>query len=238
MSNLQRTKDVRPRFGGLAAVRDFASRLPGAEIAREVYQGVEEIALTELKQRLDSIAPENRPSITDASSATLAKKVHPRELLASLIDEATEQDSDEAKRSLYTALLLQLTPDEACMLAALSDGTEFALIDVAVGNPLTGVRAVARNFCSIDRGAAVKLRGYVPAYISHLGALGLAELGPEQTELDMKYQILEGSQEVQALSKKLKSQHKSVRFLRKTLHITALGKELWAYCDPAESAHR
>lgn len=218
-------------------MREMAARLPGASIAREVYQGVEQIALNELKQRLEAL--DSKPvSPPDTSATGLSRQVHPRELLSALLLESTEQDADEARRSLFTSMLLQMTPDEACMLAALSDGSEFALIDIATGNALTGQHIVARNFCSIERGAAVKLREYVPAYITHLRAMGLVDIGPEQPTLEMKYQILEGHPEVQRLIKPLKKKNRSVKMIRRSLKLSSLGAQLWRFCDPADSKHR
>ncbi len=234
MSQLERARP-RPRLPGrLAAMREFASRLPGADIARDLYEGIEEVALNELKHRLDAVDARD-PSPPETSALGLAHRSHPRQLLASLLEESTEQDADTARRMLFTTTLMQLTPDEACMLAALTDGGEYAVVHVGTGNSVTGVRVIARNFCSLDRGAPVKLREFVPAYVARLIGLGLADLLPENRDLEMKYQILEGSPQVQAVVKHQQSLGRNTRFQRRSLRISKFGTELWTYCDPANA---
>lgn len=214
----------------LSKVLELATRLPGADRAQEVFESVEAIALRELKARLDRLSPSDEP-LPEDSAVMLAKRVHPRVLLSSLLEGAVEQDADAARRSLYNSMLLELTPDEAVLLATLSDEAEFALVNISVGTKLGVQKVVARNFCSIDRAAPVKLREYVPTYVGHLLALGLVEIGPEKPELDVKYQIVEGDRRVLALSKQLEQRHRSVKTQRRSLKISELGRDLWRYCD-------
>ena len=232
MSELQKAFVNRLRPQRFTAMRELASRLPGAAIAKEAFQDLEQIALSELKQRLDAVSPQ-KPQAPDASVSALAQRVHPRMLLSALLDEAAEQDQDMAKRGLFTSILLELTADEACLLAALSDQTDFALINITVGSGIGGQAVVASNFSSIERSAPVKLRDYVPAYLDHLLGLGLCEIGPEIKELEVKYQILEGHPKVQTIVKQLKPAHRTVKFQRRSLRISQLGQDLWGYCDPA-----
>ncbi len=232
MSELQKAIAQRARPERLTRLRDLASRLPGAGLAREAYEGIEHFALSELKHRLDAIDPPQAHA-RENTAATLSQRMHPRLLLSALLDEASEQSKDAAQRALYTSILLELTADEACLLAALSDGTEYPLINITVGNIRTGVRVAASNFCSIERGAPVKLRDYVPSYIDHLLSLGLAEIGAENRSLEMKYQILEGGPKVSNLVRELSQRNRNVKFQRRSLHISELGRDLWAYCDPA-----
>lgn len=232
MSELQKFIGGQLRSERANRMRQFAARLPGAAAAREAYDSLEQVALTELKQRMDAASPP-RPGAPAATAGSLSKRVHPRRLLTSLLDESAEQDKDSAQRSLYTAILLELTPDEACLLATLSDESEFALVNITVGNAVSGIKQVAGNFCSIERVAPIKLRDYCPAYIEHLLSLGLAEVGVENKTLEMKYQILEGHPKAMIISKELGKTHRSVRYQRRTLKISELGLDLWAFCDPA-----
>lgn len=234
MSELQKADTRIRRAERRPRLFDLAARLPGAGLAREAYEGIEHFALTELKNRLDAVSPAP-PTPGDTTSRTLSQRTHPRVLLSALLDEATEQDREAAQRALYTAILLQLTSDEACMLAALSDGSEFALVNITVGTLRTGTRVAARNFCSIERGAPVKLRDYVPAYITHLHSLGLVDIASENRDLEMKYQILEASPRVSGLIRDLSQNNRNVKTQRRTLRIAPLGRDLWSYCDPARA---
>ena len=234
MSELQKAHARRNRPERRPRLLDIASRLPGAGLAREAYEGIEHFALTELKNRLDAVDPP-LPAPGETTSQTLAQRTHPRILLSALLDEATEQDREAAQRALYTSILLQLTADEACILAALSDGSEHALVNITVGTLRTGTRVAARNFSSIERGAPVKLRDYVPAYITHLYSLGLVEIANENRDLEMKYQMLEASPRVSGLVRELSQRNRSVKTQRRALRLAPLGRDLWSYCDPAKS---
>ena len=234
MSELQKADTRIRRAERRPRLFDLAARLPGAGLAREAYEGIEHFALTELKNRLDAVNPPT-PSPGDTTSRTLSQRTHPRVLLSALLDESTEQDREAAQRALYTAILLQLTSDEACMLAALSYDSEFAQVTLTDATLRTGTRVAARNFCSIERGAPIKLRDYVPAYITHLYNLGLVEITSENRDLEMKYQILEASPRVSGMVRELSQHNRNVRTRRRTLRIAPLGRDLWSYCDPAKA---
>ena len=235
MNQLQKAQRLNPWQARLAQVRDMARRIPGADVAFEAYENLEYVALSELRNRMARLDRGGAQPLRNDTTASLSHRIHPRELLTALLDDAAEQTPDDAQRSLYTSILLELTPDEACLLAALSDGHRFPLINLSIGTKLSGYRPLAGNFSSIQKFASVKLRDYVPAYIDHLLALGVAETFPEDKAQDTQYQILEGDPRVRAIITGLGPQQKNVRFDRRTLGISDLGRDLWRYCHPIPS---
>lgn len=215
----------------LNKIRDIATAMPGAKRAQAAMESVESFALNELKARLDKLEPRTKVP-TDDRRTTLTKRLHPSVLLRELLEGALEQDKDAALESLYTSILLELTPDEAVLLATLSDGEDFPLVNICASSRMGQQKVIAGNFCAIDRAAPVKLRDYVPAYIDHLMNLGLAEIGPEDRALDVNYQIVEGHPKVLEIIKEMSPRYRGVKTQRRTLHISALGRDLWQYCDP------
>lgn len=213
----------------LLRIGDIAAQLPGAQSVQELLGATEQRVLSELKGRLDKLP--NPQALAGAGSAA-ADGEHPGQILARLLNQNTEQNRDAAIAALYRALVKELLPDEASLLAALADNTRYALLHVVIGGTLAARQPIAENFCGIAQASSVKLRDEVPGYIAHLRSLGLVQEGPEDKSLEIKYQILEGSLAVQQCVADLKKQGKTARMLRRSLKISALGAALWAYCEP------
>lgn len=213
-------------------VQKFANRLPGADIAREALLSVEDIAMRELRNRLDRLDRPARDELADVAPE-VARGVDPRLLLTALLEEGTEQNRDEALQGAYASALMRLTADEALMLAAMSDGSRFPLIHVLVAsNRFSSGEKVAENICTLSRRASVRVREHVPRHISHLCALGLVQIGTELKGEDIAYQTLEGDPFVRALVRVHEAQNRSLRFQRRSVELSPFGKELWDYCKP------
>lgn len=214
-----------PRLRGpLGWIGDVANQLPGAQIVRQMVDAAEERLLAELQLRLNEL-PLERQNAAPVN-------VHPGQRLAELLQQQSGQNSEAARRALFDRLVASLLPDEARLLATLSDGDAFALMHVAVGRTAANRRIVAKNFSSLASASSVRLRDKVPVYIANLRHWSLAVEGPEQRSLDLKYQVLEGSREVQDCCKALKQQGESPRLQRRVLRLSEFGAAFWAYCQP------
>jgi hypothetical protein len=135
----------------------------------------------------------------------------------------------------FTLILQRLVPDEARMLAALADGSAYALLHVAAGGlPGAQTQRVLENVSNVGRVAGVALPARVPGYVTHLRALGLAETGPGDGSLDTEYDILLTDQAV--MDARVEADALSrfpARVVRRTLHMSALGRDLWEACRPS-----
>jgi hypothetical protein len=136
----------------------------------------------------------------------------------------------------FTQILQRLVPDEARMLAALADGSRYALMHITVGGmPGKQGPRVLSNVSNVGRAAGVALPARVPGYVTHLCALGLADAGPEDTSLDVEYDILlTDAAVIQARKEADAASRFPARVVRRTVHITPLGRELWEACRPGD----
>jgi len=153
----------------------------------------------------------------------------PRELLAKLLTVSIEQSAQEARLRLFIQLLAQLHPDEARILAALSDGTQYPVINVATRGSLGSMGPVIlENASTVGRSAGVALPDWVPTYVTHLRQLQLVSVGPESYALADGYEIL--LTEAVVRQAQLDAGAHS-RIVRRSLRLSGLGRDLWDNCS-------
>lgn len=152
----------------------------------------------------------------------------PSDVLRSLLDRSMYSRPDESRNALYLGLLNDLLPDEARILAALSDGSAYPIIDVA--EPLLGTSTafVLTNASTVGRAAGVSLPQHTPLYVSRLMLAGLATIGPDGgNPMNDDYEMLLTDAAVNAALAKARRGVLSARVIRRTVRITELGHELW-----------
>ncbi|MGI0131065.1 MAG: Abi-alpha family protein, partial [Thermoplasmata archaeon] len=89
------------------------------------------------------------------------------------------------------------------------------------------------NASNVGRAAGVALPGRVPVYVTHLRQLGLADSGPEDPGLDVEYDILATETEVRLAKAEADRRGRLPgRMVRRTLRISAFGRDLWEACRP------
>jgi hypothetical protein len=245
--------DLAKRAGALAgwaARTGFAltRRLPGVETAERGIRQVERQLMTELRRRLDEVDDPYHAALTAASAmnrsdgvrieSTVAlvparEYVEPlRAAMAELLNHSIGFGRERAREYLYAVILRQLTPDEARILSALSDGSPFPAIDVAERTNLGAAgRIVLRNASTVGKVAGVSLPDQVPGYVTRLIGLGLADLDEELPALETQYEILLTDETVREAEKQVKR----AKFVRRTVHISRLGAQFWQACDPSLS---
>lgn len=158
----------------------------------------------------------------------------PAVLLAALLNRSLDQAPEEAERDLFMRILSQIVPDEARILAALSDGGSYPLIDVCVGSAIGGhTRTEVGNISSIGLGAGAQLTEMTPHYVERLAAAGVIEFGPEDESIQLKYELLE-SQSAVLKAFDANRHHRlttKVWVERRTVRLSPLGRRLWAACQ-------
>jgi hypothetical protein len=144
-----------------------------------------------------------------------------------LLERAVVQSSTGGRLQLFSLLVGQLVPDEARIIAALSDGRSAAVVHV-VSRSARGGRLL-ENASSIGRTAGVALPHLVTRYVTHLLHLGLVELGPEAPHLEAEYELLLAETVVrEALAQGRRRGRLSPRVVKETVKLSPLGAELWA----------
>jgi hypothetical protein len=213
---------------------------PSASDAWRLTRTVEEYGVRILKAALQVIE-QRAPAapVRIALDAGGPRHGHPQELdaqLDSLLARSVGQSTMSSRRELHESLLRQLVPDEARILAALSDGGAAAVVHVVPRSRRPGATApLVENVSSVGRTAGVALTEMVPTYVTHLLQLGLLELGPESAALEDDYELVMTEPVVRhALAQ---SNGKGVlppRVVRQSLRLSELGRALWADCRPVD----
>lgn len=143
-----------------------------------------------------------------------------------LLDRALNQGTRDSRAEFFQRLVDQLVADEARILGALSDGQVSPLVNVRSRSRESGT-AELENASLIGRSANVALPALVPQYVSHLLALGLAEVGPEDSSLKGDYEVLMAESPVLRAMKAAARGPVPARVEKLTLRLSALGRDLW-----------
>jgi len=185
----------------------------------------ERVVIRAIKAHLAEIDPpddEPEEMFGDQPPAT------PTDVLRDLLDRSMYSRPDESRTALYLSLLGDLLPDEARILAALSDGATYPVIDIA--EPLLGTSTVLvlTNASTVGRAAGVSLPHHTPLYVSRLVLAGLAVIGPEGANaMYDDYEMLLTDAAVNLAIAKARRGIRSARVIRRTVRISELGQELW-----------
>lgn len=232
-------------FGGASKVAgraartgvEMAKQVPGAELAERGLQQLERTAMSELRKRMDAAEPQSAglPYAQASTPGVAVITTHGgfaplRASMAELLQRSLSESSAQAREDLYASTLSRLTPDEARVLAALSDGTPFALVDVAERSGVNGIgRYLARNVSSVGKAAGLTLADQIPVYVARLLSLHLVTVGDEAPELSEQYDILSTEEAVRSAV----DGARRVKVIRRTLRISPFGAAFWAACDPS-----
>ncbi|QRY62656.1 DUF4393 domain-containing protein [Gordonia sp. PDNC005] len=148
------------------------------------------------------------------------------ERMNGLLDQALNQGTAASRLELFTRILDQLVADEARIVGALSDGAVSPLINVI--SRTSSRSPVLENAALIGRTANLALPEMVPAYVTNLLNLGLLEVGPEDPDLKVDYEVLAAETMVLKAIKSSSVGPVGPRIERRTLRLSSLGMDLWA----------
>lgn len=214
-------------------LRDAAARAQEWPVAGEAVRRLrlaEAWAVAELKQRMEELADARLREPPPASADDC------RHQLAQLLASADNRSLDEACCQQYGAVLAQLCPDQAKMLAVLAPaGRRVPLVHVGAATlPGGAIRhMVLENATALGREAGVTLREHVPRLVGHLRALGLLALGPEDSDAKAAYEMLGADTNVRAALVQVKNElNLWPRVQRHTVALSPFGQELWQAVGP------
>lgn len=230
----------------------LARRLPGGQALQREVQRLQDAAVSEVRRALDlpdggaargdhnggnGLRGANREEQRVMMLVQQSDNGHDplRSAMAELLERSVETDRSASRDYLYGNIISQLVPDEARILSALADGTPYATLDVVVkqlGRSTT--RTVLANMSSVGRAAGVAVPENVPTYVDRLYRFGLVEFGASEDSLSVQYDILATDAVIQAAQATVEAARQgSPKLVRKTLRISAFGRQFWAACDPA-----
>lgn len=212
--------------GAMSAVKAVPLLGPAVEFTEAELERAEDVMWRQVRHRMETIAPSDRTVVVSVDHPTISPPAAVDDLgtmLTDLLVLSTEQSADAARHRLHVAILRELQPDEARILAALSDGTRYAVLHVVTRQHLGGIGPpLLENASTVGRAAGVALPDMVPWYVSHLLRLGLVVVGPESADLSDTYYILETEPHVRDARAAA-----NTRLLRRIVSISTLGAQLW-----------
>lgn len=213
----------------------IAERVPGKDFAVRQARVAEDLVVDELRRRLE--LQDGPPAASNgAAPQDLSQNAHatPGAAFQSLMDRAFDQKPDTAETSLYLRLVKQMLPDEARILAALSNGEPTAICHLEASNRLgTASIPVLLNVNRVGHEAGVMLAARSPYYIGNLRDMGLVDTGDEDKTLANRYELIESDSAVRAAWGQIEQNMKlRPRLTRATAYISPLGQDLWQACYP------
>jgi Abortive infection alpha len=243
--------DRRGELAGLAAafgavargIRSVARTIPGVGLIESQASAGERLIVRQIRRRLDQVdgPPLTRGHSRPALSAPPAGVVNPQgdgfpptveEMMTALLTRSVHDSPTESRRTLHEVLVSELVPDEARILAALSDGSSYPLVHIAAPGVGTYQKLVLENASSVGRAAGVALPDRVHLYVSHLRRLGLVDIGPEDHSLKDEYEILLTEPNLRAVIASIGKGPRGARIIRRTVRMSDLGRELWGAARP------
>jgi hypothetical protein len=232
----------------------IARRLPGGDTVERAVRPVERMVAGQVRQRLRAFGLlESEPDATGARRIDghlgehrvtavlrpIGEGMDPlRAAMAELLNRSVEQTREQSEHQLYAGILRQLVPDEARMLAALSDGSVYPVIHVASRGAMGGIkRLVLENASTVGKAAGTRLSANTPTFLSHLLRLGLVDIDPEDRALDVQYDILRTDDLVRAAEDEARIDGRGgARIIKQTVRMSELGKRFWDACHPARES--
>lgn len=230
-------EDALSKTTSLAAAwlgKTFSRGKKALELAQGlVDEGRKESQLMALEYLKNRVEPEAMAQVFATTVLVQPKVGSLSEEFQKLLNQSTEQNKAFAQQVLFKKILEQLTPDEARLLSALSDGSSYPVVDVYSTALVGWPRLVLANLSSMGRDAGAVWMEATSYYLAHLAQCGLLQFAGEEERFLIKYQILEGSSEVLQASKAIKTQSRRHKIIRKTVLLSPLGRQFWQACQPA-----
>ena len=181
--------------------------------------------------------PRPAPTAEEQRAALLVRNADPgrsplREAMQELLQRSVESNRGSSREYLFGTIISQLVPDEARILAALSDGSRHAAADVVVKKRRRPAYTALANASTIGRAAGVTTPDNVPTYLTRLHGLGLIEFGPGVESLSTQYEILAADDTVRRARQEAGG-GRAAKLVRKSIGLSPLGREFWAATDPS-----
>jgi hypothetical protein len=161
-----------------------------------------------------------------------------RNAMSELLERSVESTRNDSREYLFGNIISQLVPDEARILAALASGRVFAAGDLVVRSRRSAGRTLLANVSTVGRSAGVVTPDNTPTYLTRLHGFGLVDFDDEDDSLGIQYDLL-ATDSVVTETKRAAVADKpggTIKLLRKSVRMSAFGREFWAASDPSRPA--
>jgi hypothetical protein len=218
----------------------IAKQLPGVTVVEQQAHRIRHAAAAEMLRLLDvpqqffgTASPEEqRVMMLVQNSDTDPTPL--RTAMGELLHRSSVSTDRTSREYLFGTIVSQLVPDEARIVAALAEGRRFAALDVVarqVGRP--GSRTVLANASTVGKAAAVSWPQNTATYVARLHSFGLVEFGPATEDLNQQFGQLVADDAVQGARKQIDTDKLgSAKLVRKSVALSALGRDFWGACAP------
>lgn len=208
------------------------------------YGQFEEYLSTKVADRLQKVPPENivSPRLYIAGPALEALRYCGNEadlsdLYANLLAASMDKSTADGVHPAFVEIIKQLTPDEAKLVALLSNDRMLPLIDLfrvtsVYPKGIEGQEEVLVSFSHLGRLAGCDFENMTPVYINNLCRLGLAEIPLNAVyPFEGAYDELENDPYVRAQFEEIvNSGIYRPEIEQKLLQVTELGKQFVKTC--------
>ena len=156
-----------------------------------------------------------------------------RERGAELLRQSADVHREEGTHPAFSRVLENLAPDEGRILRLLAVEGPQPSIDIRTSPPLgIGSEMVSSGMNMIGPAAGCRDPDRVHSYLGNLYRLGLIWFSREELDDQGAYHVLEAQPEVQVAM----SQAGRTRTVRRSIHLTAFGREFCSTCLPLDTA--
>jgi hypothetical protein len=156
-----------------------------------------------------------------------------RERGAELLRKSADVHRREGTHPAFSRVLENLAPDEARILRLLAVEGPQPSIDIRTSPPLgIGSEMVSAGMNMIGMAAGTRDPDRVHSYLGNLYRLGLLWFSREELDDQGAYHVLEAQPEVQVAM----SEAGRTRTVRRSIHLTAFGREFCSTCLPLDTA--
>lgn len=157
----------------------------------------------------------------------------PQQLFEELLGMAERQSSEQAHEALCTALLRQLTAEEALLFARLADGQPRAVLHLeAPGRLGVGGERVAGPFSLLGEELPLKVPHMLPLCLRRLLGLELLVEEEPSSQTKARHGSLQTDTAVREAIADLQRRRIRPRLRFASLRLSALGQEVWRSCRP------
>ena len=215
----------------------IARQLPGAQVVEREAQRLQRAAVTEVRRMLD--VPQNVFNIATSEETRAVLLIQNqrdgaplRSAMGELLERSSGTDRGASQEYLFGTIISQLVPDEARLVASLSDGRPRATVDV-IDKSRSGAVLLA-HASTAGAAAGVAEPRNTPTYLARLRSFGLVEFGPEDERLGPEYDALARDETVCAAQATAR-RTSSTRLRRGSVRLSPLGAAFWAATDPVRA---
>lgn len=220
----------------LAPALQVVRSLPGAGLAARGRTMLEDALLgpfIQIAVRLNGQNRNGEAAALERGPETEYDPESPVPQISQLLERALEQTRPEGLKSLLSFIAGQLLPDEARLLAAMSDSEGYPVIHVEITARGRSAAHKVATVSTLGRAAGISVPDSLPFYLAHLGSLGLVETAGEQPHNEDRYGMLEAEEAVRSALKEAKPLgRRAAKVIRASVRLTEFGQAVWRECAP------